>query len=416
MRVVQIGTNDGEDDLSRYLKSNYSKIEFGLFVDANSIFIDKIKESYSNYDNVNVENIAIKSPFEKENELEIFYNTADIFGQICSSKLSHVLNHSDERWNPGLADGEIKSFKVPCLTLDKLFEKYNIYYLDYLLLDIEGIESEILLNFNWKKYKIKKIEFEYKHLGDYKYNLECMLRGMGYEQVPSLHEYDCAFENKNIKEFDEMKFNQDLIEDIRTFTEFDDRDWSLPHPYGYGFRGIDDNQNEIYDAEVTDCNRYHLLEQFNKLRDNAKAILEIGIGRNSTESFCHVFFNNKKKETIYVGIDIDDRSFLRDSENNIYTIQNNSSNYSENLNIFKQIGVEKFDFIFIDGWHSINQVLLDWEYTNLLADDGIVGFHDTSCHPGPKIFLEHLDRTKWDVIENCCPKDHGIGFVKIKKK
>lgn len=213
-----------------------------------------------------------------------------------------------------------------------------------------------------------------------------------------------------------MKFTEDLIEDIRTFTQFDDRDWSLPHPHGYGFRGIDGNGNEIYDAEVTDCNRYHLLEQFNKIRDNAKAILEIGIGRNSSESFCHVFFNNKKKETIYVGINLDDRSFLRDPENNIHVIQNNSSSYNENLNTFKQIGVEKFDFIFIDGWHSINQVLSDWEYTNLLADGGIVGFHDTSSHPGPKIFLEHLDKTKWDVIENCCPQDYGVGFVRLKKK
>ena len=208
-----------------------------------------------------------------------------------------------------------------------------------------------------------------------------------------------------------MKWEQDLTKDIRTFTDFDDQDGGVSHPLGYG-HSFDSGGNIICPKEVTDCNRYHLLDQFNKVFDNCDAILEIGIGRNADESFAHVFFKNKKKDTVYIGLDIDDRSFLRDSENNIHTIQNNSSYYQENVEIFKTIGVDKFDFIFIDGWHSINQVLADWEYTNLLADGGIVGFHDTSCHPGPNNFVRALDRNKWDVIENCCPEDWGIGFVR----
>jgi predicted O-methyltransferase YrrM len=72
----------------------------------------------------------------------------------------------------------------------------------------------------------------------------------------------------------------------------------------------------------------------------------------------------------------------------------------------------KFDFIFIDGWHSINQVLRDWEYTNLLSDNGVVGFHDVSCHPGPKAFINALDATKWEILKNCCPKDWGVAFAR----
>lgn len=198
-----------------------------------------------------------------------------------------------------------------------------------------------------------------------------------------------------------MKWSLDLTRDIRTFTEFDDVDNGPPHPLG--------NHQEI-----TDCNRYNLLSQFLKVRDNAKSILEIGVGRNEDKSFVHVFTKHKKKETVYIGLDIEDRSFLRDQENNIHTIQNNSSHYLENVNIFNQIGVNQFDFIFIDGWHSINQVLIDWEYTNLLSDGGIVGFHDTTCHPGPSAFVNALDRGKWEVIENCCPEDWGIGFARKK--
>jgi hypothetical protein len=207
-----------------------------------------------------------------------------------------------------------------------------------------------------------------------------------------------------------LKWQEDLVGDIRSFTEFDDQDGTMgPHPMGYS------DSCEYYPGEISDCNRYHLLNQFIKVRDNAKAVLEIGIGRNGERSFAQVFFSSKKKDTFYIGLDINDRSFMRDPENNIHTIQNDSSNYYENVDMFKRyFNIEKFDFIFIDGWHSVNQILLDWQYTDLLTEDGIVGFHDVSCHPGPHKFIKSLDKNKWDVLENCCPQDWGIGFARKK--
>lgn len=207
-----------------------------------------------------------------------------------------------------------------------------------------------------------------------------------------------------------MKWESDLVKDIRTFTTFDDEDGGVPHPLGYGHH-YNDQGYAVYPEEVTDCNRQSLLQQFMRVRNNAKAILEIGIGRNADKSFAYVFFNSKKKDTTYIGLDIDDRSFLNDTDKNIHTIRDDSSNYEQNLIRFGEIGVDKFDFIFIDGWHSINQVLRDWEYTNLLAEGGIVGFHDTSCHPGPNAFINSLDTKKWVVEKNMCPNDWGIGFA-----
>ena len=58
MKVVQIGTNRANDDLSNYLLSNYEKLEFCLLVEPFSLHIDKIKECYSKFDNVLIENIA----------------------------------------------------------------------------------------------------------------------------------------------------------------------------------------------------------------------------------------------------------------------------------------------------------------------------------------------------------------------
>lgn len=155
-------------------------------------------------------------------------------------------------------------------------------------------------------------------------------------------------------------------------------------------------------------------EKFLSIKDNCKAILEIGIGRNGDRSFAHIFAKNKNPDTVYIGIDIEDRSFLNDPANNIHTFRTDSSNYEYNLQLFKTLGIEKFDFIFIDGYHSINQVLRDWEYTKLLNPHGIVGLHDTTCHFGPNKFMEALDKQKWNVQENLCPEDWGIGFAIYK--
>ena len=198
-----------------------------------------------------------------------------------------------------------------------------------------------------------------------------------------------------------MKWQNDLIEDIRLHTELDNQDGPIDWDFS-----VDHSH-----PEITECNRQALLEYFNKVKDNCKAILEIGVCRFGPGAFTYVLLNNKKVETKYIGIDIEDKRFLNDIDKNIHTIQNNSSNYEENVLSFRALGVDKFDFIFIDGDHSINQVLRDWEYTDLLSDTGIVGFHDTSIHPGPTKFIKALNRSKWNVVENLCPKDWGIGFI-----
>lgn len=214
-----------------------------------------------------------------------------------------------------------------------------------------------------------------------------------------------------------MKWEKDLVADVRSNTQADDLCCGINHYLNLWPEAseTDSVKNTYSGEEVTECNRIALKEQFLKVRDNCKAILEIGIGRNGDKSFGHVFFSNKKDETIYVGLDIEDRSWLCEYGENIYTIQGNSSNYDENIKIIKEkFNVEQFDFIFIDGLHSLNQVLKDWEYTNLLSDNGIVGLHDTSHHIGPYLFIRNLDKNKWNVVENACPQDYGIGFASKK--
>lgn len=198
------------------------------------------------------------------------------------------------------------------------------------------------------------------------------------------------------------KWKIDLTKEIRTFSEFDDVDRVPLEKIKY--RGES--------GEFSLCNRNALIEQFLSIRDSCKSILEIGVCRNGVDSSTFCFLNNKNPETVYVGIDLEDKSFLKSFGKNVFTIKNSSWDLINNINTIKGFGITEFDFIFIDGDHSINSVLKDWEYTSMLSDRGIVGFHDTSGHYGPYEFIKALDTEKWDVIQNVCPDDYGIGFCR----
>lgn len=205
-----------------------------------------------------------------------------------------------------------------------------------------------------------------------------------------------------------MRWQTDLVKDIRFHDGFDDSDSNadnrIQRDKPYSGNGV----------EFTDCNRENLVLEFLKVKDQCKVIVEIGVHRNGDQSSTWCFLNNKNPDTVYVGIDLDDKKFLENKGQNIHTIQGDSGHVEQHLETLKNLGIEQIDFLFIDGWHSINQVLKDWEYTKILSPHGIVGFHDTSAHPGPYLFIKALDTAKWDVTENCCPEDHGIGFARQK--
>jgi predicted O-methyltransferase YrrM len=203
-----------------------------------------------------------------------------------------------------------------------------------------------------------------------------------------------------------MKWEQDLVRDIRTGTDFDNddgnqsgrvvRDYPLPES------GVPE--------EFSACNKTALMEHFLKIKDQAKSILEIGVCRNGESSSTYCFLNNKNDETAYVGIDLVDKSFLNNEDKRIYTICGNSSNIDQNIETMKSWGIVELDFILIDGFHSINQILIDWEYTKILSPGGIVAFHDTNEHPGPHMFIRNLNTDIWQ-IELHCLNDWGIGFA-----
>lgn len=214
------------------------------------------------------------------------------------------------------------------------------------------------------------------------------------------------------------KWRRDLTQDIRVGDDRDDWDSN-----GGGFATVPDRHIEVrhpiddYIVTMSPCNIHALREQFMRVRDGCRAILEIGVNHNATPTpmtSTNLFLSTKKKETVYLGVDLNDKSYLNSPQDNVFTMMGDSSLIGDVMTNASSLGITEFDFIFIDGWHSINQVMREWEYTHWLGPRGIVGFHDTAVHPGPALFVQHLDRTRWDVLENCCGFSHhdfGIGFA-----
>ena len=183
MKLVQIGANKGDDELAKHIKKNYDKLDFALFIEANPLHIGNLKNCYSQYSNAIIENIAIKVPSYQEDTLKLYYHKNDgPMYHVASCVKSHI-----EIYYP--SEG-INYFEIPCITLSDLFEKYNIKELDWLLLDIEGIDAEILLTTDWSNYDIQRIEYEQLHLGDKKSQIENIFKDLGYKKVSALNSYD----------------------------------------------------------------------------------------------------------------------------------------------------------------------------------------------------------------------------------
>lgn len=155
--------------------------------------------------------------------------------------------------------------------------------------------------------------------------------------------------------------------------------------------------------EISEANKEALDDILCKV--NVKNVIEIGVCRNGTRSFTTQLLYAKKG--IYCGIDMEDKTFLNDHLNRVYTIKANSHDQSTIRSYLNNIGLKKCSVLFIDGWHSVNSVINDWKYTDLLDDNGVVIFHDTNYHPGPNLIIDAIDRSMYRVVKYC---DGGLDW------
>ena len=137
------------------IKSEIAKNDQAFIVEANPKNIDKLKSCYKNYENVNVLNFAITHENSKECEFFLTEDDAPNY-QVCSLDINHVKKH--------YPNSTINSFKIKALNINEFIEKYINNKIDYLSIDLEGIDYEILMKINLLKTSIENISIEHLHL------------------------------------------------------------------------------------------------------------------------------------------------------------------------------------------------------------------------------------------------------------
>ena len=163
------------------------------------------------------------------------------------------------------------------------------------------------------------------------------------------------------------------------------------------------------DEEITDRDINKLIGVL-MLIPNRELIVEIGVDRNPNRSFTRALIDNKPSGCVYVGIDTLDRSRIRNARKGIYFIQGDSSDMGLLESFMSEMGLKYIDLLFLDGDHSVNQVVKDWRYSKWVR--GAVVFHDTNAHPGPLLVFDAIDEYMWRK-EKFFEKDpdYGMGVV-----
>jgi len=202
MIYCHLGAGAGDLDQSsnfrcgftEFVKKNY-KIGDKIFaIEANPANINKLKDCYKDFAGAEIFNLGISQ--KNNNELNFFYTDDDApHFQVCSTSARHVKKH--------YPNSKIKSFKIKSISINNFLEKYICNNdIDYLSIDLEGIDYEILMSINLKKYNIHNISVEYLHLNkNQKRNIVNYLIKYGYSYCGYGYDhnnFDYLFKKKTI--------------------------------------------------------------------------------------------------------------------------------------------------------------------------------------------------------------------------
>lgn len=201
-------------------------------------------------------------------------------------------------------------------------------------------------------------------------------------------------------------------------SHMDTQDWISHGWFGDQLVDMTSKHSEIK-VEFSDRNKSVLVRCLDELlaQDKLHSILEIGVFRSGNVSSTKVILDKKPLHTKYFGIDLNEGNLspIRNPEANVFCFCTNSSNIEYILHECKTRDTKTFDFILIDGNHSINQVMDDWRFTEFLNPGGICLFHDTSYHPGPSCVYEAVDEKLFEKTKYFQDVSDDWGVATFKK-
>jgi len=154
----QIGTNNGNDLFRELVLKNIP--DCIILVEPNEKLINEIKQNYSGIKNVYIYSNAI---YYNDDEIIELYIPAKngIMGTIADNGIVYSHSHFSllpmNNWGN---KNDMVKITTKSITFDKICKIHGITNIDYLQIDTEGFDSEIIKMIDFTKYKINKIRFE----------------------------------------------------------------------------------------------------------------------------------------------------------------------------------------------------------------------------------------------------------------
>lgn len=145
--IVQIGACYGKDLVHRIIDKYKIK---SILLEPHPDNFKKLKKVYRKYKNIILDNVAISNKKERRKLFVYHNNSTEHNGiQLSSFLLRECLSHFDTSY-----------IFVDCISFCDLLEKYNIGHIDFLQIDTEGYDYEIIKQIPFDKLKPSVIRFE----------------------------------------------------------------------------------------------------------------------------------------------------------------------------------------------------------------------------------------------------------------
>lgn len=172
MNIVQIGVCNGNDDLTKIIDNNQpNKL---ILIEPLNLHNNEILNCYNWVTNIFLENVVIV-PQKNDNKIIFYYHIEDIPNyELSSIDKYHILKH--ERIQDKI--NGIREIEINTMTINELFEKYELKNIDILFIDAEGSDNDILKSVDFEKYNIDIIYFENLHIKEY--DIFIYLENKGY--------------------------------------------------------------------------------------------------------------------------------------------------------------------------------------------------------------------------------------------
>jgi FkbM family methyltransferase len=180
---IQIGAGAGDLDIRANCRDGFTefikkmprqKIKKIILVEPNPLNIPLLKECWKDYPESTIYEIGVVPKTFNTESIELYYCPLDApHYQVASIDKRHVQKHYGNNC-------ELQKFVIPVKTIEQLINENITEKIELLSLDIEGMDSEILLDLNLSNLNVKYISFEYVHLGQNEKNVLNHLENNNY--------------------------------------------------------------------------------------------------------------------------------------------------------------------------------------------------------------------------------------------